>query len=320
MEIESKRELEARQHLEEKLEPGEELLAYTKGKIVGIVRKSHIYYIGLTTERLIFLPAKYSGTTPVLTIWRENIEALNWSGLWNRMKIRVPKGVIDVASTGGRWKRRTRELVDAGQRTVTLSVDPSLLAQRQIRQVKTFRELELIASAHAMIEKVQSSSDAKVDLEILKEISEKRLALRVGAGFLFANIGLGLLLIAIVLLTSIAAGGGFASSMLCVSIVPIAIDMAIGINLWRGRGQQWAAWAVLRAAVGMIVFSLIYLSQGAFLDFLAQISFCGSLILVLTGKGKRVKTWVAIAIYVVGDLVVLISLALAFLTPLFAGG
>lgn len=322
MSDESKKELEVRQHLEAVLEPGEELLAYTKGKILSVL-SSNLVYIGLTPERLILLPVKY-GKKPfdqALSIWREYIDALKWSGTWDRLKIQVPKGVMDLASAGGRWKRRAGELVDVAQQASVPVPDPALTAERQARQVEVFRELEMVASAKAIMERSQLPFDAESDAAaVLEEVEEKRIAFRVGAVFLFVNIGLVLLLNALVLVTLMTQGEGLTFPNLFSLIISVVVDLIIGINLWRGRGQQWASWAIVRAVLGMIAFGLMYLAQGAISGFLAQVAFCSSLILILTGKGKRVKTWVAIGIYVVYLGIVFISLMVAFLSPLFVGG
>lgn len=318
MRDESKKELEVRRHLEGVLEPGEDLLAYTKGKILGMVSSTSVD-VGLTPERLILLPAKY-GKDQALSIWREYIDALKWSGAWDRLKIRVPRGAMDLASAGGRWKRRAGELVDIAQQLSAPVPNPALTAERQTQQVKAFRELEMVASAKAIMERSQLPLDAESDAAVLEEVKEKRIAFRVGAVFLFVNIGLALLLNALVLVISVTQGEGLTSPNSCFSVIPIIIDLVIGINLWRGRGQQWASWAVIRAVLGMIVFGLMYLSQGAISDFLAQVAFCSSLILILTGKGRRAKMWVAIGIYVAYLGIVFVSLIVAFLSPFFVGG
>lgn len=301
MKAEDKKEAEIRQHLEAKLETGEELLAYTSGAISGFLSARSIY-LGLTPRRLLLLPLEYGKpSNQASSIWRENITSLKWSGLWSRLKVCFPKDELDIACSGRHWKSLARELIDSHNEAPIRQQGVPLTAQEQLEQVEAFRKLGLTASAQEMIQKLQlvpESETGSVAL-VLKEVVEKRLALRVGAGFLLINVGLAILFTAFIIM-----GNGRVNPALLISAV---IDVAVGINLWKGRAHQWVALAVFRAVLGLGFFGLISLFQGAVLSFIAQAAFCISLVLVLAGKGRRVKTLTAIAVYIIGYLGVLLA-------------
>jgi hypothetical protein len=309
MSRENKKEIDARQQLEAQLEPSEELLAYSGGVIVGIVSTRPIYF-GLTVERFILLPLKRGKPSgQALSIWRENISSMRWSGIWDRLKIKLPKGEFSIACGKRYWKKRIKNLVEMHTEAPLPQHDDIMMNERRLQQAEVFQELGLIASAQAVSEGVQSSPEIESTIPSPEILAEKRLALRVGAGFLFVNVGVLILLSAL-----IAAGGGSLQPNLFISAI---VDIIIGINLWRGQAHQWATWAIVRAVIGFIFFGIISLVQGAILDFLAQTAFCGSLVLVLTGNSNRNRTWVSIGIYVIGYLgVVLASFLVGFLANL----
>ena len=241
----------------------------------------------------------------VLSIWRENIISMRWSGIWDRLKIKLPKGEFDIACGKRYWKKRVKGLVETHTELPIPQYDDTVTNERRLEQVKVFQELGLIASAQAMSEGVSLPPEMESAVPSPEMLTEKRLALRVGAGFLFINTGLMALLAVLIVL----AGGSVSPSNLIAAVV----DVIIGINLWRGRGNQWQGWAIARAALGLLVFGLTSLLQGAFLQFLGQVAFCGSLILVLTGESKRNRTWASIALYVGHLGTLLLTLVIGFL-------
>ncbi len=152
MSKENKQEIEARQQLETQLEPGEELLAYSGGVIVGVWSTKPIY-LGLTAERLILLPLKRGKPSgQVLSIWRENISSMRWSGIWDRLKIKLPKGEFDIACGKRYWKKRVKGLVEAHTEVSIPQYNDTITNERRLEQVKVFRELGLVASAQAVSE------------------------------------------------------------------------------------------------------------------------------------------------------------------------
>jgi hypothetical protein len=293
--------------LEAQLEPGEELLAYTGGAITGIVSTRPIY-LGLTAERLILLSLKRGRPTgQIWNIWRENIVSLEWSGLWDRLKIRLPKDRLDIACGKRYWKKRARNLIESHLETPVPRHDAEIMMQRTLEQIEVFHELDLIASVEAMSEDVRRANpEIELAVSSPEVLAEKRLALRVGAAFLFINAGIAVLFGALIVM-----GDGSLEPGLFVSII---IDLVIGINLWKGNARQWSNWAIIRAALGLIFYGIISLVGGAYLDFVAQAALCGSIILVLAGESKRGKTLASIGIYAIGFLgVILLSFVIGFL-------
>lgn len=294
MNKESKKEIDARQQLELQLEPGEELLAYTGGAITGIVKNEPIY-LGLSADRLILLRLKRGKSTgQALSIYRENIISIKWSGIWDRLKVKINKGEINIACGKSIWKKRVRDLLETHSVTPIPQYDGVTSNERRLRQIKVYQELGFIASAQELNQGAEPFSTNEMVSGILSKemLAEKRLAFQVGAAFLFVNVG-----ITILLFTLIIINGG---SLLPNQLIPIIIDTIIGINLCKGKAHQWANWAIIRVALGLVVFGISSLVQGSVLDFIEQAAFCGSIILVLSGESKRTKTWASIGIYLIG--------------------
>ena len=302
MSKETKKETEARQHLETQLMPGEELLACCGGTIAGLVSNQH-YTVGLTAERLILLPLKRGRPSgQALSFWREFISSMSWSGGWSRLKIKLPKGGLSIACAKRYWKKCFKGLVEAHSGVPIPLHDDTISNQRRLEQVRVLQGFSLIASAQAVGQGVQPDASETGWGATAATLVEKRVSLRVGAGFLVVNSGL------LVLATALLAVSGEPSQPLL--LVAAAIDIIIGINLWRGQAFRWADWAIVRAAVGLVLFAIVSLLEGAVLAFVSQAAFSGSVLLVLTGESKRSKTWAAIGVYVIGYLGV--SLVLFF--------
>lgn len=86
-------------------------------------------------------------------------------------------------------------------------------------------------------------------------------------------------------------------------IVPIAIDLFLGINLLRGK--RWArTWMLIRLVLGLLIWGIIALIQQDFGGLVMQAGVCGALLLLLTGTSTRIR--------VVGGV--------AFFLAFFAGG
>ncbi len=317
VEEESRKEREVRQALEARLDPGEELLAYTRGIS---------YHIGLTAKRLIYLPLKWWGwggkpSGKVFSIRRESIKSLEWSGLWARMRIGLPQDKMEIRFQGSRWKKRAKELVNlATQAALPPPADMITESQRHLQQARDFQGLGFMAPAqHELSEAIQIDPALSMDPSVAslrKQLVEARLALQVGSVFLFANIGLAILLAALV---AIIGGGQAAGEFLmgeggCLA-GSLIIDLIIGVSLWQGR-PQYRRLAILRAVLGFIIFGVGALAKGGFLELITQAAFCGSIILVLTGRSNHTRTWVAIGIYAIGYLGLV---TLQFLIAIVAG-
>lgn len=303
-EIESRKERETRLALEVHLDADEELLAYTSGDITGLTARKH--HFGLTAERLILLPLKRGAPSgQMYSIRRESVESLKWSGsLWPRLRIRLPKDNLDLRFRGGNWRRRARELTNAATQSSPLPLTYSTTtSQRQLQQTRDFQGLGFSASAqHELSKALEANPALSMDPSVVSlqgQLAEAGLALRVGAGFLFANIGVAILITALLaILGGEQAVSEFLDSGLIISLLA---DLWIGASLWRGR-TQWRAAAIVRAALGFIVFGVFALAEGGCLGLIIQAAFSGSVILVLTGESKRSRTWAAIGIYAIGYL------------------
>jgi hypothetical protein len=77
----SQEELQAQELLQAQLEPDEELLAFTRGKA------NKYFYIGLTPERLILQPLKGQKNAHPISVRRDCIKTLKWSGVFAVLKV-----------------------------------------------------------------------------------------------------------------------------------------------------------------------------------------------------------------------------------------
>ena len=302
-----KHERRAKEALKNQLMEGETLLAFSGGAVVREV-SSQQAYCGLTDQRLILLPVRWGKPTgKVHNFWREYLESIVWAPVWSRLKIQLPAGVISIRPNKRRWKKRAREIEREFDRLPQPAVDPSRRQEHRVDQIEVFRKWGLIASAQGISEEVRLPAPSRGETagSAAEALRKKRLALRVGAGFLFINVLMGLMLIPLMIILGEVWNP--------VALISAAIDVTIGIHLWRGQARQWSTWAIIRAALGLLIFGGGYLLNGLYLDFLAQASFCGALILVLAGESDRTRTLAAAGIYLVGFLgVVLGNLLLGF--------
>lgn len=300
---ENKKEQQARELLESILAPGEKLKAYISGSI-AVDFLSKTYHLGLTIDRLVLVPHRRGRQSDrVLSIGRENIQSLKWSGLGGRLIVQLGKDKLQISISKRYWRRRAKDLVDTHNQLPhpKVPLEPEVRKSRIIHQAQSFHDLGFLRTAIAEIEKLQRDPSNAADSEvqqIRQQFNEARLAVRVGAGFLFINTGIGAALIGLITLCgSISEAPGT-----LMFIVPAAIDIMIGINLWKGTSRQWQAWAVLRAVLGFLFYGIFHLSQGQILDFVLQTTLCASIFIVLTGESNRNRTYLAIGVYGIGYL------------------
>ena len=300
MDHETVEQAEVRQQLEAQLAPGEQLLAYTRGQIAGVLG-ARVFLLGLTPDRLILLPPKPGKAGPQpRTLWRENILNLRWSPMWGRIKIRLGDTVLDFALRGGYWKGQARRLVELFSKLP----DPShgslgLMTQRQLGQARDFNSLGLYSLAQSELRKLESaySSEARSEIEMLSsQLADKRFALKAAAGFLLGDAALTILLVG---LTSVGSGE-IGASQLCSFAFSVLIVTYIAISLWRGRIREGQSWAIIVAVVGVIFAASNYAADDSLLDLVMQLAFSASMLLVLIGQPKRVRTLAAIALYCAG--------------------
>lgn len=88
-------------------------------------------------------------------------------------------------------------------------------------------------------------------------------------------------------------------------VVPIAIDLFLGINLLRGK--QWARkWMLVRVVLGLLVWGIITILEKDFGGLVMQVGFCGALVLLLTGTSIHIRLAGSVGLFVlsfVGGLV-----------------
>jgi hypothetical protein len=259
--------------------------------------------MGLTTDRLIMLPLKRGQPSgEPLSLLRETIKALTGSGwLQYRLQIKAPQDVLTVVCAG-RWVKRAKDLVSRFEAAPPPPI-ASPAAQRSLRQARDFMGLGLLASAQQQFQEAVTAAPAlttdPVAAELQTQLAETRLALRVGAGFSFGNIGVAVVIFSLLaLLGQTQSIGEIFNVPLIFSLL---IDFYIGLNLWQGKAQ-WRSWALLRAVLGLILYGFIALSQSDWFGLMTQAAFSGSYIILLTGKSARSRTWIAIGLYVFGYL------------------
>lgn len=312
MDHETVGQAEVRQQLEAQLAPGEQLLAYTRGQIPGVLG-ARTFLLGLTRDRLILLSQKREKAgTQIHTVWRENILNLRWSPLWARFKIGLDQTTLEFAPRGGYWKRHAKHLVELFGKLP----DPSQgsighMTQRRLAQARDFNSLGLYSLAQSELRKLESaySSESRPEIETLsRQLADRRFALRAAAGFLLGNAGLTVLLAG---LASVGTGP-MDGSQLCSFAFSALIVSYIAMSLWRGRIREGQSWAIIVAVLGVLFAASAYTADGSLLDLIMQLAFSASMLLVLIGQPKRARTLAAIALYTAGFVG-------PFLLALFAG-
>ena len=115
---------------------------------------------------------------------------------------------------------------------------------------------------------------------------------RIGAGMLFLNAVIGAFFLVVIFIT----GGG--ADLTSGDIIAPIINLIIGVNLWQVK-PQWQKYTVWWAALGLILFGGIALATGDLFALITQTGFSGSLILLLAGTPTKIRTILAVAVYVV---------------------
>ena len=307
-ERESRQEVEARQALEAHLESSEELLAYVSGNLFSSTNQP--YHIGLTQERLVLVRKKGGKASgEVYSIRRAAVKSVKWASLGPSLQVSLPMDKVDVRLRG-RWRKRAKALArlfDADK--LPAGVELTISAQEQLQQARDFQALGLLASSQGELDKaLKRDSTLGTDPEVLaleEQLSEARLALRVGAGFLFVGAAINLCLTLVFALV----GGVEAAAASFAGLISYVIDIGIGIGLWQGR-MRWRVWALLRAVLGFLFLGVSSIAQGDFVALILQAAFSGAVILVLTGESNRTRTMIAVGIYAVGYVALLLAVVL----------
>jgi len=304
---ENKIEQSTRELLETVLAPGEKLLAYSGGVLPGLFSNKPIA-AGITTRRLMIQPLKKNiKNGPALTIWRKCIESIKFSSIGSRLVVKVPQGSLIIITNKSYWKTRAKKFPEQLRSMPLGQTLPWPTGSQLEAQINGFEELGLINSALA-ISKTSPDPELGESSARFQKLTDQRFSYQVAAGFLLFNILIGLLFAFLGLISGIP--------ILPSLFISAVIDLLIGLNLWKGQIQPWAGWALLRAGVGAVLYGILYISQGLYLDLLAQLSFCGAIILVLTGDRDRMRSYTAIGIYAIGFLGII---TITFILGLLSG-
>jgi hypothetical protein len=302
---ESDKERGVRQALEARLNQGEQLAAYTTGKIFGVTAPA--YHIGLTGERLVLLPLKRGApAAQAYGIRRDRVKSvkLKWSGLFSsRLEVKLPTDRLDFTIQGGPWRKQALSLANGVTPPGSVPAsDAFVTGSQHLQQAVDFQALGLTGLAQAELRAAEQANIVlgapPAALQSLKaQLAETRLASRVAAGFLFGHVGL------IVLLTGFFAvfGGSVALSEFwnLDVFVSVVVALWLGVQLWRGQRQARLA-TIYAAFVGFVFFGVLPLLSGDWVSLISQAAFNGSLLLVLTGPSKHGRTWAALVLYAIG--------------------
>jgi hypothetical protein len=144
----------------------------------------------------------------------------------------------------------------------------------------------------------------------LKDNYELKIPLRIGAGILFTDVLLGIIILVVRLVSSGLTNLEFDD------FVPPIIDIILGVNLWQlnaGSQRRTIWWA----AIGLVILGGQALLSGDYFSLIIQTAFDGSLLLLLAGKPSKARTTVAVAVFAVGYLgVICLGLAALILVTL----
>ncbi len=81
-------------------------------------------------------------------------------------------------------------------------------------------------------------------------------------------------------------------------IIPIVIDLYLGINLLRGK-RSARKWLLIRVVLGLLVWGIMAIFQQDYVGLIMQAGFCGAIIILLTGISTRNRIVGGIACFLV---------------------
>jgi len=323
-ESENDKERSVRQALESSLVAGESLLAYASGT-QSMLLKSKPCHLGLTESRLIIiLPDQQSqAANPSVSIRREKIKSVSVRGGWsryNRLEVKTVKDGLNLSVSGG-WKKRAKALARlVKEQPPTVSAGQVVTPESLLQEAQDFQTLGMIASAQVSLKQATNMNPAigmDPSAEKLKtQLAEMRLAMRVGTGFLFGNLGVIFLLSVCVVVGS----QSLANFLDLATLWTIGISVYFGVNLWMGKNEQRMN-TVGAVILGYVFTALSALGSGNFIGLVTGVGFAGSIALVLTGNSSRTRTWIAIGIYAIGYLGVLtLTILIVFVAAILNAG
>lgn len=199
------------------------------------------------------------------------------------------------------------------------------LALHYLEQAETYKKLGLRAQVQHELERARGIDPYIVQEDRYKTLLDEasylpqidpglKLPLRIGAGMLFVNAALGALFLILILVT------GDTTGLAAEDFVAPLVNLIIGINLWQVK-ESWKRNTVWWALIGLVIFGGGALISGDYFSLITQLSFSGSLILLLAGRPSQVRTIAATLIFVVAYIGVLcLVVGLSFLGAMAGPG
>lgn len=223
-----------------------------------------------------------------------------------KLRITLPKDVLDIGVRGTKRRQLGREMTDAWAGSEEDSAgqpgDEALF-----EQARDMHQLGLPASALYLLEQNRQDGDgyqvSARQARLEETLASDLLAMRAAGGFFFADVALQILLVLLVMITSVLTRQQVAGSNLeAEQIARILISLWLGVGLWQGRSER-RGWAILWAIAILLLVGLASFLAGDIAGLLIQLVYSGAMLLVLAGRSSRARTLAAIGIYAVGYIV-----------------
>ncbi len=286
----------SREALSAHLAVAEALLAFAAGHLV---EEEQPLLLGFTPERLILLrPGAAPCEAEALTVWREHLYDITWVSRDQALSITLPGDALRVARPEGEPEEAFLALAQQFAWSCVPARGPDALNQRAMKQAQAFETFGLARSAQTL--RARNADRASQD-EINRGVeSEKRIAMRVVAAFSFLNV---------IPLTLAYPLMGEAPPF--TFVISGAIDLLIAFNLWQGRARPWVTWAIIRMALSLVVVVLGALTAGYWGTAVPVGAQCIAVLILLTGRPHRIRTWIGAGILI--PLLLLAALGLLLL-------
>jgi len=201
------------------------------------------------------------------------------------------------------------------------TLDAESRAREHLDKALNFQNMGMTASAENELNLARQFnpmivSDPRYKSFFAKKIDEQSQAeawkfpMRIGAGILIADV------LMFILLWALTLASGTIGEFVVWGLVHIGVDIYLAVNLIRlkdaaRRSTTW--WAT----IGLVIGALASIGAGSWLDLIMQLSFSGSLLILLLGKPSKIRAGLAVVIFVLGYIGSFCgSFALAFISAL----
>lgn len=87
-------------------------------------------------------------------------------------------------------------------------------------------------------------------------------------------------------------GSGHTGPLKSSSFVPAFIDLYLAWGMLKGE-DRYRGYAIARAALGLVIFGIIYVAANNYVAAVVQVAYCASLIALLAGKPSRLRVGIA---------------------------